>query len=103
MYFHIPTGRFAVVITADIAIYASGNARPTGGAGAIAMLIGPNAPLYMERGTFVIAVTIMSVHPLCKYMNVVNLVCRHFKTSPPLSILNFKSIYSMLLFLYIQI
>ena len=39
-----------MVITADIAIYAEGNARPTGGAGAIAMLIGPNAPLYMERG-----------------------------------------------------
>ena len=45
------TGRLAVVITADIAIYASGNARPTGGAGAVAMLIGPDAPLYMERGT----------------------------------------------------
>jgi len=43
------TGRFAVVITADIAIYAKGNARPTGGAGAVAMLIGPNAPLYIER------------------------------------------------------
>ncbi|XP_065905062.1 hydroxymethylglutaryl-CoA synthase 1-like [Dysidea avara] len=43
-------GRFAVVIAADIAIYAEGNARPTGGAGAIAMLIGPNAPLYMEQG-----------------------------------------------------
>ena len=39
-----------MVIAADIAIYASGNARPTGGAGAVAMLIGPNAPLYMERG-----------------------------------------------------
>jgi len=42
------------VITADIAIYAKGNARPTGGAGAIAMLIGPNAPLYMERGNDII-------------------------------------------------
>ena len=39
-----------MVIAADIAIYAEGNARPTGGAGAIAMLIGPNAPLYMEQG-----------------------------------------------------
>ena len=29
----------------DIAIYGKGAARPTGGAGAVAMLIGPNAPL----------------------------------------------------------
>jgi hydroxymethylglutaryl-CoA synthase len=43
-------GRFAVVVAADIAVYASGNARPTGGAGAVAMLIGPNAPLVFERG-----------------------------------------------------
>ena len=45
-----------MVIAADIAIYAEGNARPTGGAGAIAMLIGPNAPLYMEQGNNVICV-----------------------------------------------
>ena len=37
----------------DIAVYATGSARPTGGAGAIAMLVGPNAPLIMERGKFV--------------------------------------------------
>lgn len=43
-------GRFAVVVAADIAVYASGNARPTGGAGAVAMLIGPNAPLVLEKG-----------------------------------------------------
>ena len=40
----------AIVVTADIAVYAAGSARSTGGAGAIAMLIGPNAPLIMERG-----------------------------------------------------
>merc|ERR1712045_919694 len=28
----------------------SGNARPSGGAGAIAMLIGPHAPLVLDRG-----------------------------------------------------
>ena len=39
-----------MVVAADIAVYASGNARPTGGAGAVAMLIGPNAPLVLERG-----------------------------------------------------
>lgn len=44
-------GRYALVVAGDIAVYASGNARPTGGAGAVAMLIGPNAPLIMERGT----------------------------------------------------
>lgn len=43
-------GRFALVVAADIAVYASGNARPTGGVGAAAMLIGPHAPIVMERG-----------------------------------------------------
>lgn len=42
-------GRYAMVVAGDIAIYASGNARPTGGAGAVAMLIGPNAPLSLVR------------------------------------------------------
>lgn len=46
------------MIAADIAIYATGSARPTGGAGAIAMVIGPNAPLYMERGKLVIVMTV---------------------------------------------
>ena len=32
-------------------MYAVGSARSTGGAGAVAMLVGPNAPLVMERGT----------------------------------------------------
>lgn len=43
-------GRDAIVVAGDIALYAKGNARPTGGAGAIAMLIGPNAPLVFEPG-----------------------------------------------------
>ena len=43
-----------MVVAGDIAVYATGNARPTGGAGAIAMLIGPNAPLIMERGKFIL-------------------------------------------------
>jgi hydroxymethylglutaryl-CoA synthase len=43
-------GRYAVVVMGDIALYAKGNARPTGGAGAIALLIGPDAPLVFERG-----------------------------------------------------
>lgn len=40
----------AVVVMGDIAVYAKGNARPTGGAGACALLIGPNAPLVFEPG-----------------------------------------------------
>ncbi|XP_002738314.1 hydroxymethylglutaryl-CoA synthase 1-like [Saccoglossus kowalevskii] len=43
-------GRYALVVAGDIAVYATGNARPTGGAGSVAMLIGPNAPLVIERG-----------------------------------------------------
>ncbi|XP_029406732.2 hydroxymethylglutaryl-CoA synthase 1 [Bactrocera dorsalis] len=43
-------GRYALAVCADIAVYAKGAARPTGGAGAIAMLVGPNAPLVFERG-----------------------------------------------------
>ena len=43
-------GRYAAVVMGDIAVYAKGNARPTGGAGAVAFLIGPNAPLVFERG-----------------------------------------------------
>ncbi|GAA6007870.1 hypothetical protein JCM10207_004907 [Rhodosporidiobolus poonsookiae] len=41
-------GRYAMVVCGDIAIYAEGGARPVGGAGAVAMLIGPNAPLVLE-------------------------------------------------------
>lgn len=43
-------GRDAIVVAGDIALYAKGNARPTGGAGAVAMLIGPNAPIVVEPG-----------------------------------------------------
>lgn len=48
-------GRDAIVVAGDIALYAKGNARPTGGAGAVAMLIGPDAPVVIEpgmRGTY---------------------------------------------------
>jgi len=46
----ISAGRYALVVAGDIAVYATGSARPTGGAGAVAMLVGPNAPLAFERG-----------------------------------------------------
>ncbi|KAJ3016661.1 UNVERIFIED_CONTAM: hypothetical protein HDU68_012099 [Siphonaria sp. JEL0065] len=41
---------WAIVVAADIAVYKSGGARPTGGAGAIAILLGRNAPLVFDRG-----------------------------------------------------
>lgn len=44
-------GRLALVVAADVSVYAKGPARPTGGAGAVAMLLGPNAPIRIERGT----------------------------------------------------
>eukprot|EP00298_Acanthocystis_sp_HF-20_P002800 c13188_g1_i1.p1 GENE.c13188_g1_i1~~c13188_g1_i1.p1 ORF type:complete len:447 (-),score=160.14 c13188_g1_i1:27-1367(-) len=43
-------GRYALVVAADIAVYEKGNARPSGGAGAVAMLVGPSAPLVLEPG-----------------------------------------------------
>lgn len=49
-------GRDAVVVAGDIALYAKGNARPTGGVGCVAMLIGPDAPIAFEpglRGTYI--------------------------------------------------
>ena len=50
-------GRDAIVVSGDIALYKKGNARPTGGAGCIAMLIGPDAPLVFEpglRGSYIV-------------------------------------------------
>lgn len=37
------------MICSDIAFYAKGPARPTGGCGAIAMLLGPNAPIVLDN------------------------------------------------------
>ena len=44
-------GRYAIVVAADIAVYAAGPARPTGGCGAVAMLVGRNAPLQIDLHT----------------------------------------------------
>ena len=47
-------GRYAIVVAADIATYARGPARPTCGAGAVAVLVGRDAPLSFnpkERAT----------------------------------------------------
>ncbi|CAM9797074.1 unnamed protein product [Ascophyllum nodosum] len=44
-------GRYAIVVAADIAVYKEGPARPTGGCGAVAMLVGPDAPLVVDMRT----------------------------------------------------
>ncbi|KAG6610489.1 Hydroxymethylglutaryl-CoA synthase [Phytophthora cinnamomi] len=44
-------GRYAIVVAADIAVYAKGPARPSGGCGAVAMLIGPDAPMVLDCRT----------------------------------------------------
>lgn len=41
-------GRYGLVVCTDSAVYAEGPARPTGGAAALAMLIGPDAPIAFE-------------------------------------------------------
>ncbi|KAH1233768.1 Hydroxymethylglutaryl-CoA synthase [Glycine max] len=41
-------GRYGLVVCTDTAVYAEGPARPTGGAAAIAMLVGPDAPIAFE-------------------------------------------------------
>lgn len=48
-------GRDAIVVASDIALYKEASSRPTGGAGCVAMLIGPNAPLSLDpslRGVY---------------------------------------------------
>ena len=44
-------GRYAIVVAADIAVYADGPARPTGGCGSVALLVGRNAPLQIDLRT----------------------------------------------------
>lgn len=44
-------GRYGLVVCGDVAVYEKGPARPTGGAGVVALLVGPNAPLVMESAT----------------------------------------------------
>ena len=57
-------GRNAIVVAGDIAIYAEGAARPAGGAGACAILIGPDAPVVFEReyNVFMIVLRVCPIH-----------------------------------------
>lgn len=41
-------GRYGIVVAVDIAVYEEGPARPTGGAGAVAMLIGKNPKIVIN-------------------------------------------------------
>lgn len=43
-------GRYALCVATDIAVYAPGAARPTGGAGSVVMLVGPDAPIVFDQG-----------------------------------------------------
>jgi hydroxymethylglutaryl-CoA synthase len=36
-------------VSTDVAVYPKGNARPTGGVGCIAMLLGPDAPVVFDN------------------------------------------------------
>ncbi|KAE9550222.1 hypothetical protein FO519_006567 [Halicephalobus sp. NKZ332] len=47
---HKTDQRFAIAVMADIAVYSSDGPRCTGGAGAIALLVGPDAPIVIEDG-----------------------------------------------------
>ena len=42
-------GRYGIVVAADLAVYEKGPARCTGGAGAVALLIGPNGKVVFEK------------------------------------------------------
>jgi len=48
-------GRYGIVVATDVAVYAEGPARPTGGAGAVAILIGPKPKIIISplRASFV--------------------------------------------------
>ena len=48
-------GRYAIVVAVDVAVYEEGPARPTGGAGAIAILLSPNPKILIDpiRSSFI--------------------------------------------------
>lgn len=54
LYSDFYDGKYAIVVAADIAIYSKGRARPTGGCGSVAILLGPYAKIEFEsiRATY---------------------------------------------------
>lgn len=80
-------GRYALVVCGDIAVYATGAARPTGGAGAIAMLVGPNAPLVIEQGEFFLSIGLEFLQSISDFTTICSLqeLERHI---PPMSMIS---------------
>lgn len=78
-------GRNAIVVAGDIAVYAEGAARPAGGAGCVAILIGPNAPVVFERSSTVITCSPIPNHCFQRSMETTCATHTTFinQTSPP--------------------
>ncbi len=49
LYSDFYDGKYAIIVAADIAVYAKGRARPTGGCGSVAILLGPWAKIEIEN------------------------------------------------------
>lgn len=49
LYSDFYDGKYAIVVSSDIAIYSKGRARPTGGCGSVAILLGPYAKIEIEN------------------------------------------------------
>jgi len=49
LYSDFYDGKYAIVIASDIAVYSKGRARPTGGCGSVAILLGPFAKIQIEN------------------------------------------------------
>lgn len=69
------SGKYAVVVAGDVAVYSAGAARATGGAGAVAILLarGKNAPIKIEKGFGHYASHVYDFYkpdPLCEYPKV---------------------------------
>ena len=66
------------MVAADIAVYAEGAARPTGGCGSVAMLVGRNAPLRFDlraKTTHAVHVSSAVCMCVCMYVHVYMYVC----------------------------
>lgn len=50
IYSNCLIGRLAIVVAGDVAVYAQKSQRASGGAGAVAILLGPDAPLVLDKG-----------------------------------------------------
>jgi 3-oxoacyl-[acyl-carrier-protein] synthase III len=76
-------GRNAIVVAGDIAVYAEGAARPAGGAGACALLIGPNAPVVFERESQILVIVYVVGPPQYTTLCIVFASCITYKNFSP--------------------